>query len=156
MFDAELWASIEADLSRNGFSYPATIGLGIGQPSLFNSAERVAVAKSLGETSIPIAFLYTQPETPPRISECSRLVAGADEDQHPVSIATILGAADGSGGKRRWSSCATTASSASSRLLHHRRRRRLHRRLHHRRHHRRLHLHRRAALRFRPLKCANH
>jgi hypothetical protein len=70
--DPELWDQIEADLKANGFSFPVILVLSAGEAGskLHNSVERVAVAKELGNSVIPVAFVYMPPEDPSLYARC--------------------------------------------------------------------------------------
>ncbi len=89
--DPGLWQEIEDDIRQNGFSFPVSLLLGGNQLNLHNSAERVAVAESLGQTSVPIAFFYQPAERPLQLSGCARLIAGEGEGAVP-GIDSITGA----------------------------------------------------------------
>lgn len=75
--DDELWQRIEADLEQNGFSYPVMVRISSTRVELFNSPERVAVAKARGESEVPATFIY---EPGPNVNipaPCSVIVAGS-------------------------------------------------------------------------------
>jgi len=73
--DPELWDRIEIDLKTNGFAFPVlmTPGEGIANYQLYNSVERVAVAKHMGKLRVPVVMLEP-PHRPDQISLCRKLV----------------------------------------------------------------------------------
>jgi hypothetical protein len=77
----ELWAAIEADIKANGFSFPVvlTSSSGAGGIKLYDSEERVVVARELGWQGVPLVIIEP-PENPIRMSQCRRLVRGAVDE----------------------------------------------------------------------------
>lgn len=73
--DEDLWQRIEADLNQNGFSYPAMVRISASGVDLFNSPERVAVAKARGDTDIPVTFIYELTPTGDIPAPCSALIS---------------------------------------------------------------------------------
>lgn len=95
--DDQLLQRIEQDLRRNGFSFPILIVLGGGEARLYYSAERISVARDLGETSIPVAFLYDSDYPILPRNACARLIAG-DESGEIRGINDLAGIKTGSPG----------------------------------------------------------
>lgn len=95
--DDQLWQRIEQDLRRNGFSFPVLIVLGGSEARLYYSVERIAVARDLGETSIPVAFLYDSDYPILPRNACARLIAG-DESGEIRGINDLAGIKTGSPG----------------------------------------------------------
>lgn len=85
--DEELWTRIKLDLQQNGFTFPLLILLGGGESSLFYSAERVAVARSMGEKTLPVAFFYDYDDRPYPSSGCALLIEGEERG-------TLVGTSD--------------------------------------------------------------
>ena len=79
--DDDLWQAIEADLRANGFTFPIIIVMAAGQGdlNLYNSAERISVARELGESVVPTAFFYEPDYENDVNSYCYRLVRGEQE-----------------------------------------------------------------------------
>jgi hypothetical protein len=73
--EPELWDKILFDLKTNGFTFPVlmTPGHGIANYNMYNSVERVAVAKHLGKLRVPVVLLEP-PKRPEQISQCRKLV----------------------------------------------------------------------------------
>jgi hypothetical protein len=79
--ESELWDKILFDLKTNGFVFPVlmTPGNGIANYKLYNSVERVAVAKHLGKLRVPVVLLEP-PKRPEQISQCRKLVRDEQGD----------------------------------------------------------------------------
>jgi hypothetical protein len=78
--DPELWDKIHTDLTVNGFTFPVilTPGEGIANYKLYNSVERVSVARELGELRVPVV-LMEPPRRPNQISRCQQLVRDVED-----------------------------------------------------------------------------
>ena len=78
--DEDLWQAIESDILANGITFPILIQMaaGKGDINLYSSRERIAVARSLGETMIPVTFFYEPKHDDSVNAYCARLVRGED------------------------------------------------------------------------------
>lgn len=76
--DDQLWLRINEDLRQNGFTFPILIILHGTEATLHYSAERISVARSLGETIVPVAFFYAPVDVRLGNSGCARLIAGEE------------------------------------------------------------------------------
>ena len=83
--DPELWDLIENDLSNNGFLIPTILASeSTWDVRLFNSPERVAVAKDLGFPVIPVVLIEPPPHSQ-TMSLCRKLVRDHLDDPFLLS-----------------------------------------------------------------------